>query len=372
MPSLKDRSWHYIAGERARDYTRCFGIFHIRYGLDGQRNWNDYMRSCRGIPIPLFQRAVNGNISHPFRNEGWWWNYEAAQVRNNQNCEFAGAWILDDGGERPFQWVKEAYDVRLQLQQAGDPAEKALKWMLASVYGTVAQRAGWDRHGRKAPHWHQLEWAGATTSVCRSLIYSGAAYVASQGGLVSIDTDGIISTVPFGELPNGRGDGLGQWKVEKYSGIIYFQNGIYWLRDMSGNWQPPKTRGIPRGQIGDPEIAVDALRNGGKLTLTRHNFVGYGAAIHRKDRSVWRTWQDVPYEIDINYSGCRQHVRKICRACNQGLSLVEGLHDLAMVPARDESSAPHKLPWLEADDTDTLRERIRHEIEQHEMNGEFI
>jgi hypothetical protein len=240
------------------------------------------------------------------------------------------------------------------------------------VYGTVAQRAGWDRHGRKAPHWHQLEWAGATTSVCRSLIYSGAAYVASQGGLVSIDTDGIISTVPFGELPNGRGDGLGQWKVEKYSGIIYFQNGIYWLRDMSGNWQPPKTRGIPRGQIGDPEIAVDALRNGGKLTLTRHNFVGYGAAIHRKDRSVWRTWQDVPYEIDINYSGCRQHVRKICRACNQGLSLVEGLHDLAMVPARDESSAPHKLPWLEADDTDTLRERIRHEIEQHEMNGEFI
>jgi hypothetical protein len=373
MPSLSSGEWHHVRGERARDYARAgqFGVYRIRFGTDTARAFADYMGSSRGNPLPLFQRSGNGNISRPVRTDGWWWTYEASQVMRLSNCDFLEAWVFDDNGERPFEWVEDMYNMRLILQQAGDPAQLALKWALASMYGTLAQRAGWDRKLRSAPRWHQLEWAGAITSVCRSLILSAAASVARNGGLVSIDTDGIISTQSFSHLPHGEGDRLGQWKVEEYSGIIYIQNGIYWLRDMSGNWQPPKTRGIPRSQIADVEIAMDALRAGGKFKLTRHNFVGYGASIHRKDRSIWRTWVDSDYEIDLNYTGSRQHVKKMCRACNKGQTLLESLHDLTMVPPKDSESAPHKLPWLEDNDDAALVERLRHEMELHEINMEF-
>jgi hypothetical protein len=119
-------------------------------------------------------------------------------------------------------------------------------------------------------------------------------------------------------------------------------------------------------------VALDALRRNGKFVLSRHNFVGYGAAIHRRDRSVWRTWTDTVYEIDIAQSGARQHVTKMCRACRKGLGYHEALHDLVFVPPKQEEGSPHRLPWLEEPDDDALRERIRHEIEAHELNDQFI
>jgi hypothetical protein len=379
MPSLKGKRWVYVSGEAARNYTNKFGIFRITYRGDKVQQWNDYLRACHGIPLPLFQRGRNGDITRPFNTTGWWWNFEARQVRNVSRAEFHECWYLEDDTERPFEWIADMYDARLILKSAGDPAQLALKWAMASMYGTVAQRTGWDRRKRTAPRWHQLEWAGAITSACRSLISQAAFPVALNGGLVSIDTDGIISTSPFGTmpdgtkrpLPGGTGTGLGQWECEEYSGIIYIQNGIYWLRDMQGNWIPPKTRGIPMGQVEDPSIATDALSGDGRIRLSRHNFVGYGSAIHRRERGAWRTWEDSTYDIDINYTGSRQHVRKLCRPCAMGLDMTEALHDLAMVPPTDSASSPHRLPWLEDDDTDALAERVRHEWALHDINGEF-
>lgn len=374
LPSLANGEWRYVEGERARDYTGYFGIFRVLYGTDSNRVWQDFMRSSRGVPLPLFQRGSHGNISRPFQNTGWYWNFEARNVVRNSNVEFLGAWIFEPANDDlPFAWVEDAFNVRLLLQAAGDPAEKALKWMLASLYGTLAQRTGWNRRTRTAPRWHQLEYAGAITSACRSMMYRVSMPVALKKGLVSIDTDGIISTVPIETLPGrGEGDGLGQWKLDEYTGIIYFQNGIYWLRNMQGDWEPPKTRGIPRGKLGDHRPAIEALQNGGKLSLSRHNFVGYGAAIHRRDRAEWRTWQDSTYDIDANFAGSRQHIKKICSACNKGLGLHEALHDLTMSISKDQESSPHKLPWLEEDDEFELQERIRHEVEAHEVNEVFF
>lgn len=375
LPSLKDAEWRYVEGDRARDYAiggRNIGCYRIDFGGNDSRDWNNYMRACRGVPLPLFQRAANGNMSRPFHNSGWFWNFEAGQVAKSSNALFRGAWILADDGERPFSWAADVYDSRVLLQQIGDPAEKALKWALASAYGVLAQRAGWDRRSRTAPDWHQLEWAGMITSACRSLIYTAAMPVALKDGLVSIDTDGIISTQPFERLPHGVGDGLGQWKLEEYSGIVYVQNGVYWLRNMSGTWEPPKARGIPRGQIGDVESAIRSLEESGELVFRRNSFVGYGAAIHRKDRSAWRSWESREHRVGFKHAGSRIHVEKLCRACRQGMGLVHGLHDLALIPAKLVDSQPHKLPWLEDDDEDALRERIRHEIERHEYSEVFV
>jgi DNA polymerase type B, organellar and viral len=320
LPSLANGEWEYIDGERARDCTEQLGIHHIRYGTRDNNLWQDFMRSSRGIPLPLFQRGSSGNISRPFRTAGWYWNYEARNVHRSANCDWLGAWVFHSDGTYPFEWIEGAYDARLDLKAVGDPAEKALKWMLASLYGTMAQRSGWNRRHRTAPRFHQLEYAGATTSACRSMMYRVAMPVALQDGLISIDTDGVTSTVPFSKLPGrGEGNGLGQWKLERFSGIIYFQNGIYWLRDMQGAWLPAKTRGIPYGKIGDYTAGIDALHRNGELSITRRSFVGYGAALHRSERNSWRTWEDSEYTISLHHSPSRHHSERICRACRKGL-----------------------------------------------------
>jgi hypothetical protein len=237
--------------------------------------------------------------------------------------------------------------------------------MLASLYGRIAQRVGWDEATLEPPPWHQLEWAGFITSVCRSMCYRAAMDVAIRGGLVSIDTDGVMSTVPFslGAFRTGIGDELGQWKVEEFTGLIYIQNGIYWLKDADGKWIDPKLRGVDKDAMKrakvdmSGEAVIKMLANGEKLSITKKSFIGYGQALNGQWEK-WRTWEEKAHEIDIHYSGKRQHIKMTCRACKQGYGMHEVLHDLAPVPADTVISNPHSLPWLDpvrADAWDLLK-----------------
>jgi hypothetical protein len=359
MPSLSGGGWVHRndCDLRLLAKTVRLGLFKVRF----QHGFSAFMATSHGIPLPLYHRSRNGSISRPTVTEGWYWNYEARIVASDEKTEFLEAYVFEDDGTFPFDWINDMFQERLALQAENNPAEKALKWALASKYGITAQRAGWNRRTRSAPRWHQLEWAGAITSFCRSMIFAGARDVAKSGGLVSIDTDGITSTVPFGFLPNGEGNQLGRWKVESFSGIVYIQNGIYWLRDLSGDWIDPKIRGIPEDQVPLVDAAVEALRTGKPIEISRHTYIGYGAAI-RGRRDQWRTWIDSPYKIDPSHSGSRQHVIRICRACNDHDERPPHLrlHDLAMVPPEGLESYPHKLPWLEPDDD--LSGRLKDEI----------
>lgn len=354
MPALSTGTWHHVDATNAdlRQLSRRvrMGVFHIKQSLP----FNTFMATCHGVPLPLFQRQAKHTLSHPPVTEGWYWNPEANLVANDtQYTEFVEAWIFDDNGSRPFLWVDEMYRQRELMKRLGNPAEVAFKWALASMYGAFAQRVGWDKNRRLPPRWHQIEWAGWITSKCRSMIYDTALAVSILNGLVSIDTDGIMSTVPFDEqtMRTGIGSGLGQWKIEEYEGVVYVQNGVYWLRDSTG-WVEPKLRGIPKGRKITVDVATEALRTNQPIAINRRNFVGYGAALHgRWDQ--WRTWQDGDgkggpnYKIDIHKSGARMHLPVFCRPCAQGSSMIDSLHDLALVPSPDLMSAPHQLPWLE-------------------------
>jgi hypothetical protein len=360
LPSLSTGTWvrhENNHGDALQLLSRTvrLGLFRIRFS----HGFSAYMATSHGVPLPLFQRSSDGGISRPTVTDGWFWSYEARIVSRDPSAEFLEAWVYEDDGEYPFSWLEDMFLERLALQAENNPAEKALKWALASMYGITAQRAGWNRRYRSAPRWHQLEWAGAITSFCRSMIYAAASPVAIQNGLVSIDTDGIISTVPFENLPNGEGNQLGRWKVEQFSGLCYFQNGVYWLRDMQGDWLTPKIRGVPQDQIPTIDDAVGALRGDGKIRIARHNFIGYGTAI-RGRRDAWRTWEDQEYSIDIQRAGSRQHLTKLCRACRQGSKWDEALHDLAMIMPNETESSPHKLPWLENDEN-SLQARLLQE-----------
>jgi len=252
------------------------------------------------------------------------------------------SWEYEDDGSYPFAWLSDAYAERMEMKARGDPTEEGHKRAIASCYGQVAQRAGWERT-KDAPKWHQLEWAGAITAECRSLIYAAARSCGS--GLVSIDTDGVLSLSPIRELPGGIGSALGQWKVDEYTGILYIQSGVYWLRDKEGNWLPPKSRGIPRRKLSFSEV-YPTIAAGQNLKVNQHMFIGLGTAM-RTGLENWRRWVDEPREIIFGGSGKMQHSERNCRACQKGLGYGEAMHPLSLVPPHRIESALHKLPWLD-------------------------
>lgn len=354
LPSLADGRWvHYNAQDTdlAALARSCrFGLFHTRWKPDSDL----YLRSCYGMPIPLFHRDRDGRMVRPaLPTDTWLWNPEAANASAFPHTTYVEAWILEGADESyPMSWVEGDYNKRLALKKAGDATEFALKSALASYYGRQAQRTGWNQKTNSAPKFHQIEWAGWITSKCRAMIYQQAFCSARNGGLISVDTDGILSTVPL-TVPTG--DKLGEWKEEIYDGILYLQNGVYWLRDEanrypskhvgSSSWLPPKLRGIPTAKV-SVEEGERALDNDGVLELSRRTFIGYGAALHR-DRSLWRTWQDQTVRINAQHAGGRVHVQPLCRTCRDGRThLADGLHDLILVPQGATTSKPHRLPWL--------------------------
>jgi len=349
LPNLRHGRWVRVhPSSVTRDNVSRFGLYYIHYdaGLDKEERSRFY-----GIPFPLFHRGAAGHLTWPHKTENWYWSPEAKLVIGDPCAKVIQAWEFRTDDSKPFAWVWNAFQDRLNMQKAGDPAEKALKWMLASIYGQFARRVGWDRKRLKAPSSHQLEWAGYITAWCRAMVYSAAIDVARRGGLVSIDTDGVTSIVPFNPeyLPNGTGDQLGQWKLEEFTGILYWQNGIYWLRDDKGKWQEPKSRGIPKGQlaIGRAAYHLRTWLQGDRkgfpaIKMKRQKFTGYREAIRGRTEK-WRRWSEDDVSVAFGGNGKGMHVASFCRKC-QG-ERVE-MHTITNFPPDDIMSEPHKLPWL--------------------------
>lgn len=343
LPSLSEGKWVHGFGRgsnAARDIR--LGLYHVSYGCPADN---------QAMPLP--HRDRSGSVSFPNATSGWIHAPEAALVWNDPNAEIDEHWIFEDDGTFPFAWIEEMYEERLRMKERGDPTEYGLKLGINSLYGRVAQRAGWEKNGQ-APPWHNLEWAGAITSECRSMVYSAAKSVGK--GLISVDTDGVLSAIPFQRLPNGDGERLGQWKLSKYTGLLYVQNGFYWLRDADGKWLPPKSRGIPRKKLEFDTIWPILSRNQ-PIIVNQHQFIGFGKAL-RGRIDDWRKWLDEPRTISFGGDGKRIHAVRSCSTCRKGFGYTEGLHALMSVPPKSVDSFPHNLPWLtDHDGFSTLESR---------------
>lgn len=373
LPNLANGRWERVNGAdiKSRDDISRFGLYYIQF--DAGTADEDKRRRTSGLPArpyPLFHRSKNGMLSWPSRTMGWYWSPEARLVAGSPYARITEAIVYRDDGTYPFGWVNDAYHARLVLQRRGDPAEKAFKWSLAAMYGAFARRVGWDKNKRLPPRSHELAWAGYITSHCRAAIYDVAAYAYSKGGLISVDTDGITSTVPFPEdlVPEGMGEELGQWKQDHYAGILFWQNGIYWLRaaecgekdcwNYQGNpercdhlWREAKSRGIPKGVI-PIQVAIDSLRDGGftppfrpaNIVVGKTRYVGYRAALGGKRFKEWRKWITESNSIIFGGQGKGAHLPPFCATCRTGKP---GLHTVTHFPPKELESSPHKLPWLE-------------------------
>jgi hypothetical protein len=374
LPNLAIGRWRRILG-RNIDRTKLaqFGMYHVRFHAKGQSPF----KGC----YPLFHRDKHGNLSWPAWTEGWYWSPEAQLVSDNADAEFLEAWIYDGDGDKPFSWVYSEFDKRLQLQRLGNPAEKTIKWALAAVYGAFARRVGWDRKRRCAPRSHELMWAGFITSWCRAEIYKIGYECYKRGGLISLDTDGVTSTVPIEAewLERGEGENLGQWKREEFAGILYVQSGFYWLMhtddceckespECRGEWSTVKTRGITRGSV-DVSVGLKAWEDDWVIRKRITKFYGFREAMKMEDgMKIWRTWGTVDRDSKFGGSSAinssSRHWKRLCPECREPSGR---MHATFLNTPMNFISEPHKLPWLE-DNLQELEEdliiRIQDEADQ--------
>jgi DNA polymerase type B, organellar and viral len=327
LPNLAKGRWRY-----SNQYMpNKFGVYHIRYKYSGRR--------IHSTIYPLFSRLDSGEVVWPAEAEGWYWSPEAELVANDPDATFIEGWVFDeeDSNDRPFAWIEDYYNKRALLKKVGNPAEFTFKLIINSVYGQLAQRTGWDQKNRKPPRYHQLEWAGYITSACRAAVYKAAKLCADN--LISIDTDGIYArkSVPVSASPD-----LGGWEIAYYNAGVFWQSGIYSLRNGT-EWEKAKSRGIPKGSF-DGDLLLKHLKDMTPLKLSKNLFIGFGLALNGQFDRL-NTWERHEHTFEFGGQGKRYHNQARCKKYCPG----DGVHVFVQRPLRFSFSVRHRLPWLVAD-----------------------
>lgn len=350
LPNLSTGRW--VRNARP-DVARLakFGIYRVRLNpVPG----DSYLQRPAG---PLFHRDPLGNVSFPWILEGWYWTPEVVNLARLpperytivEGWEYVG-WT-EQPDPYPFLWVRDTYNTRREWKEKGLGSQLALKLLLNSLYGKMAQRVGWNEDKRTAPNWHQLEWAGWVTSHCRAMLWDVMSRIPPEH-LLAVETDGIYTTYNPELLGIKDSKELGGWEVKTYDEILYVQSGMAWLR-AGGDWSC-KRRGLDARTfpLGDCVEYLRSLPSGPnwrsyKGTTTR--FIGVGAALMSstpfKERHC--AWLVSPREITPGNSGKRIHVHTQCKACAAGLTAYEGMHDMVIRSRayNHPMSTQHDIPW---------------------------
>jgi hypothetical protein len=300
FPNLTRGSW-----TRDKEYRPDlpFSIYHVAWNLP------------RGRPFyPFAWRSPEGAIYFPPTGRAWVWHPELAAALEaggfaKRAIRVSDAWhfVPEDSTERPFHVIAEKYDLRRRLKEAKDPAERALKLCLNSVYGKLAQSVSAagkfgakDGHARK-PTFHQIEYAGYASSVCRAKVYRAA--LQKSKAILAFATDGILSRQPL-ELPVS--DDLGDWEAETFESATIVQSGVYRLRKPDGKWES-HGRGFADKHLPWGRIRWGWTRGKRKLKVTgrRRRFIGLGAAIQWDAWERWGRFEQIPREIELCAVGKR-------------------------------------------------------------------
>ena len=352
VPDLTDGTWIHHDGEHDAE----FALYHIRWSL------NDMLR-----PGPFFRRNKNGTICYPVEGESWYWTPEYRSGR--AYCDEYGygtmtvseTWEFrpNPGARKPFDFVEGLYNKRRALKKAGDGANVGIKLGLNSLYGKLAQQVGWElRKGvLRIPPYHQIEWAGYTTSYCRARVLT--ACLSKIGSVIAFETDAVFTTEPL-DVP--LSSDLGDFEEVRFEDLSYIQSGLYFGES---DTNISKTRGVDRGNLLRNDVLsrmgeAEASERMATVTLTR--FVGAGIALSQSfDR--WRRWETVTKNIALQPGGKRIHNDLSCRACDGTPGLTLGTFHSTICPYMDGGHS-HEFPveWInpnpEMDMLSELREGV--------------
>lgn len=369
LPSLARGEWIHYTGPECTSAWGRDSLAHSRipeFALCRVDLRNGGLLQSR--PSPLFHRTKQHELSFPWHTRGWYWGCEARHAVA-AGATILEAWVFQDDGTRPFDWIGDTYTTRKEWKAAGNAAELGLKLMMNSIYGKQAQRVGWDEKTGRIPGWHQLEWAGFDTALTRAALYGLMSQIPDDK-LIAVETDGFYTTVPPEELGITPSEELGGWSVDVYDEVLYIQSGLAWLRQ--GNKWTPKRRGLDPGSfpLERAQAYVQSLQAHEKWApyegvTTR--FTSIGQALQTREFFARHcVWVTAERSISVGRKGKRIHVPAKCLACAQGLSAWEMAHQLVITPVSlltGPDSFPHDIPW-EVDENPGVAEWREREYEE--------
>lgn len=241
-------------------------------------------------PFPV--RGPAGAIFYPASGEGC---YHQTEVRNalalGYELQVLEGWeLVVRDYSRPFTWIAETYKHRAALKAAGDPAEKALKLGMNSVYGKLAQ--GYSVSAR--PPFQNYWWAGHITAVCRSRMLE----LAHRSRLpVMIATDGLYCA-RAGVKGSGRPT-LGSWEPGEVAEFFCAQPGVYY--GVKDGHELVKSRGFFAKEVDYGELRAGWERDGYEYVhhYTSRRFIGLKVALARNRLDLWRQWCDERRSITL-------------------------------------------------------------------------
>lgn len=369
LPSLASGEWtHRVSPKR----IARFGCYHVRLL---PTNDGSFLEKAAG---PLFHRDARGNISFPWVVEGWYWSPEVANLSRLRpdRYEIIEGWELTNAPkERPFAWVHQVYEQRREWKAAGIAAQLALKLLMNSIYGKLAQRVGWNQEKKTAPPFHQLEWAGWVTSHCRALLWDLISRIPRES-VLAVETDGLYTTHDPLLLGIENSKELGGWEVTTYDEILYVQSGMAWLRSgectsndcqhqnddgsrVEGCAWSCKRRGLDARtfSLRDCQEYLRSLESGSEwkpFAGQTTRFTGIGAALQSNipTKVAHCRWITDRRLIAPGQGGKRIHVAGQCRTCADGLSAYDAPHEMSIrsLAYRDMQSYPHDIPWERQED----------------------
>lgn len=231
LPDLSQTSWTSVK----RFNPRRLGIYRVKFELP--------LDSRMGV-LPV--RGPDGLITFPLAGRGTYWSTELVHVLSR-----GGRLEIEDGlvasGHAPASrlsaLVKRLYQLRREYRAAGDGREKAVKLILNSLYGKLAQK----RHGR----FHSYALAGLITSYTRSALLG--AVTGHDSAVIAFATDAVFTTRRLA-LP--LSDALGDWEEARAPQHIQVMNGIYRFGDEA------KSRGFHLTTERFNELYEDILNKG--------------------------------------------------------------------------------------------------------------
>lgn len=370
LPSLKGGSWELHDGDPG---SKPFAIYHVKWKLpithpDAHDGYWTY-------PGPLFFRTPNGAINYPPDGSGWYWSPEYDALADYKTAmplaEFAvlEAWVFTPATDyKPFGFVGALYEKRQALKEREDGAQLAAKLALNSMYGKTAQQVGWwvDKSGKDhLPTFHQLEWAGFTTSYARATLLR--AMVRNPGAIIAAETDALFSTEPI-ELDCSPG--LGNWKPTEFENLTYVMSGVY-FGSVKGKEVTAKTRGIPRKYVDRETVEATMFlfpEYKREMVTEVTNFYAAGLALSQ-DFDKWCAWvtRSRIVSLGMNSDGAkRTHVS--CCDCNDpkfqtAKSMTGWWHVTACqnvwITRRSHHSAEYPVAWANPNPEMTALEDLR-------------
>lgn len=291
LPSLSNGRW---LAERT-GYRAPFSLSHVIWNFTHNNSLPVWY-----YPFPF--REYNGNIYFPPAGEGWYWEPEVSAALDTiekfsgypsdyiEVIETINFYPFND--VKPFEFVSELYDKRLEWKAAGNMCQYALKLGLNSLYGKMCQQVG--ARDSKAPAYHQLEWAGYVTSFARARMLRAACE--KPHSIIAFATDGIYATEPLALEPSKA---IGGWEFTTYDGYCGVQSGVYWLKN-GETWKSYR-RGFDEGSLLLENVLAAWEQRKYHLNCASTRFVTLGSGVFtEKQRHHWRTWRTIERKLDLH------------------------------------------------------------------------